>query len=185
MTNLAYSHLPVWVVCTYDANGLPDPVLDSVGQTHAELLADDWGQSGTYRDPRELVRSLTPRPVPLVGLRSLPAGDDLEMFREQLARALGAEGVPDARALDMLVAGTEVAVNAVTHGGGIDAVRVGHVDGRFVCEIVDRGRGFDDPMAGYLAPRAGIGAGLWVARQLTWRIEFFESPPGFTTRIWL
>src|SRR3954452_12904288 len=26
ITNLAYSHLPVWVVCTYSANGLPDRV---------------------------------------------------------------------------------------------------------------------------------------------------------------
>jgi hypothetical protein len=43
--------------------------------------------------------------------------------------------------------------------------------GRFVCEIVDRGNGFDDPGAGYLAPRNRVGTGLWVARQLTWRIE--------------
>jgi hypothetical protein len=38
--------------------------------------------------------------------------------------------------------------------------------------------------AGYLAPRAGAGSGLWVARQLTWLIEFFRSPDGFTTRTW-
>ena len=35
------------------------------------------------------------------------------------------------------------------------------------------------------APRNGSGAGLWVARQLTWQIEFFRSPGGFTARIWL
>ncbi len=45
--------------------------------------------------------------------------------------------------------------------------------------------GFDDHAAGYLAPREGVGSGLWVARQLTWRIEFFQSPRGFTARIWL
>jgi hypothetical protein len=42
-----------------------------------------------------------------------------------------------------------------------------------------------DPGAGYLAPRKGVGTGLWVARQLTWQIEFFRSPRGFTARIWL
>jgi anti-sigma regulatory factor (Ser/Thr protein kinase) len=91
----------------------------------------------------------------------------------------------EAQSLDLLLAGTEIANNAMQHGGGIQLVRVGHIRGRFVCEIVDRGDGFDYPAAGYLAPREGIGAGLWVARQLTWRIEFFHSPTGFTTRIWL
>lgn len=85
----------------------------------------------------------------------------------------------------MLLAATEIATNADEHGGGVEDVRVGTAQGRFVCEIADRGDGFDDPAAGYLAPREGVGAGLWVARQLTWRIEFYRSPRGFTTRIWL
>jgi anti-sigma regulatory factor (Ser/Thr protein kinase) len=85
----------------------------------------------------------------------------------------------------VLLAATEIAQNGVEHGGGVDEVRVGRAEGRFVCEIIDRGAGFDDPGAGYLPPRKGIGTGLWVARQLTWRIEFFRSPLGFTARIWL
>jgi anti-sigma regulatory factor (Ser/Thr protein kinase) len=85
----------------------------------------------------------------------------------------------------MLLAGTEIAANALRHGGGIEQVRVRRARGRFVCEIIDRGGGFDDPAAGYLAPQEGVGAGLWVARQLTWQIQFFRSPHGFTTRAWL
>jgi anti-sigma regulatory factor (Ser/Thr protein kinase) len=73
----------------------------------------------------------------------------------------------------------------VRHGDGIEEVRVGRAEGRFVCEVVDRGSGFDDPVAGYLAPREGTGTGLWVARQLAWRLEFFRSLQGFTARIWL
>ena len=82
----------------------------------------------------------------------------------------------------MLLAASEIASNALRHGRGIEDIRVGHVQGRFVCEIIDRGPGFDDPAAGYLAPRAGAGRGLWVARQLTWRLELFGSPRGFTAR---
>jgi anti-sigma regulatory factor (Ser/Thr protein kinase) len=188
ITNLAYSHLPVWVVCTYNANGLPDTVLDAVWQTHPEVVTDEWlgsdrRESDRFEDPRELVRSLTPKPEPLPDLRPFSVGEDIEAFRERLARELVAEKVPDAKALDMLVAGTEIAANALQHGGGIEEVRVGRADGRFVCEVVDRGSGFDDPLAGYLAPREGIGTGLWVARQLTSRIEFFRSQQGFTARI--
>jgi hypothetical protein len=51
--------------------------------------------------------------------------------------------------------------------------------------VVDRGDGFDDPALGYLAPREGTGTGLWVARQLAWLVEFFDSPRGFTVRVWI
>jgi anti-sigma regulatory factor (Ser/Thr protein kinase) len=185
LTNLAYSHLPVWVVCTYDANSLPDAILDTMGRTHSHVLEDDRHASEAFEDPRELLRRLTPAPERLPDLRSWAADDDVERFRERLARELAAETVPAARALDMLVAGTEIAVNAVRHGGGIEAVRTGSAHGRFVCEVIDRGAGFDDPTVGYLAPREGIGSGLWVARRLTWRLEAFQSPRGFTVRSWL
>jgi anti-sigma regulatory factor (Ser/Thr protein kinase) len=183
ITNLAYSHLPVWVLCAYDANGVPDPVLDAAWRTHPEVLDDRWQASDRYEDPRELVRRLTPAPEQLPELRSYSAGESLERFREQLARELMAEQVPEARALDMLVAGTEIAANAMRHGAGIEEVRMGRAEGRFVCEVVDRGSGFDDPAAGYLAPREGTGSGLWIARQLSWLVESFHSPRGFTVRI--
>jgi anti-sigma regulatory factor (Ser/Thr protein kinase) len=183
ITNLAYTHLPVSVVCAYDAARLPDPLVEAVLQTHPKVLGDGWHASEHFEDPRELVRRLTPEPEPLPELRSFSAGDDLELFRERLARELETEKVPHATALVMLVAGTEIAANAVRHGGGIEEVRVGRAHGRFVCEVVDRGPGFDDPVAGYLAPRDATGAGLWVARQLAWRVESFHSPRGFTVRI--
>ena len=185
ITNVAYAHLPVWVVCAYDANATPDRVLEAAWQTHPEVLSEHWQTSEAFEDPPELVRRLTRAPEELPQLRSFAAGDDLERFRERLARELAQEQVIASKALDMLVAGTELAANAVRHGGGIEEVRVGRVEGRFVCEVVDRGPGFDDPLAGYRAPRDGPGSGLWVARQLTWRIEWFHSPRGFTVRAWL
>jgi anti-sigma regulatory factor (Ser/Thr protein kinase) len=184
--NRCFAHLPVWVLCSYDLNGLPDAVVQSLWETHTEVLAGDgWTTSDHYEDPDRLLRALTPEPVQLPDLRRIAFGRDVEEFREHLARELAAEEVPEAKVLDMLLAATEIAANAQEHGGGVEEVRVGRADGRFVCEIVDRGSGFDDPGAGYLAPREGLGTGLWVARQLTWRIEFFKSPEGFTSRIWL
>jgi anti-sigma regulatory factor (Ser/Thr protein kinase) len=183
ITNLAYSHLPVWVVCAYDTSRLPDRLVDAVLRTHSEVLGDGFRASEHFEDPREMVRRLTPEPEPLPELRSFSAGEDLELFRERLARELEAEKVAGATALDMLVAGTEIAENAVRHGAGIEEVRVGCAHGRFVCEVVDRGTGFDDPVAGYIAPRDATGTGLWAARQLAWSVESFHSPRGFTVRI--
>lgn len=184
--NRCFGHLPAWVLCTYNMNGLPDPVLDGVWRTHPEVVAGDtWTTSDRYEQPDHLLRRITQLPEPLSDLRSIPFGRDREQFRERLARELVAEDVAAAKILDMLLAASEVATNAIVHGGGVEEVRVGRADGRFVCEIIDRGSGFDDPAAGYLAPRAGVGSGLWVARQLTWQIDFFKSPRGFTARIWL
>jgi anti-sigma regulatory factor (Ser/Thr protein kinase) len=184
--NRSFGHLPAWVLCSYNANGTPDPIIEGVWQTHPEVVdGDTWTPSGDYEDPVDLLRRLTPVPAPLAELRPIAFGRDLEQFRERLARELIVESVSEAKALDMLLAATEVAANAIEHGGGVEEVRVGRADGRFVSEIVDRGAGFDDPTAGYIAPRPGVGRGLWVARRLTWQIEFFSAPDGFTARVWL
>jgi hypothetical protein len=64
-------------------------------------------------------------------------------------------------------------------------VRYGSANARFVCEIADHGSGLDDPLAGYLPPRPGHGAGLWVARQLTRRLDMVSTERGLTTRLWV
>jgi anti-sigma regulatory factor (Ser/Thr protein kinase) len=184
--NRSFGHLPAWVLCSYDLNGTPDPILEGVWQTHSEVVdATTWTRSEFYEDPDNLLRRITPPPEPLRGLRSIAPVRDPEQLRELLARELNAAGFGEAKTLELLLAATEIATNALQHGAGIEDIRVGRAHGRFVCEITDRGPGFDDPAAGYLAPRAGVGSGLWVARQLTWRIEFFRSDRGFTARIWL
>jgi anti-sigma regulatory factor (Ser/Thr protein kinase) len=182
--NESFAHLPAWVLCTYDGNGLPDAIRDAVWRTHPVVITEDGTTvSDHYEDPDELLRRVTSPPAPLPQLRSIGFGRDAEDFRERLARELALAGVPGNRSLDMLLAATEVAANAVLHGGGVRDVRIGRASGRFACEIVDPGPGFDEPAAGYLAPRPGSGSGLWVARQLTWQIDFFRAAEGFTARI--
>ncbi len=184
--NRSFAHLPAWVLCSYNANGTPDPILEGVWQTHPEIVdATTWRRNERYEDPDHLLRRITPPPEPLPELRSMPPVRDPEQLRELLARELIAAGVSQAKTLQMLLAATELANNALRHGAGIEEIRVGQAHGRFVCEIIDRGPGLDDPAVGFLAPRAGLGTGLWVARQLTWQIEFFQSHRGFTARIWL
>jgi anti-sigma regulatory factor (Ser/Thr protein kinase) len=185
--NRAFVDQPVWIVCPYDARVLPDPVLNGATKTHAHRLADERRESPDYDDPEDVVRAMTPEPVPLAELRSVAFGDGARGFREQLSRELAAAEVPVAPADELLVAASEVLANAFCHGDGRPELRVGVVGGRFVCEVADRGSGLDDPLAGYVPPRrdrAG-GAGLWVARQLTSRLELLATPGGgLTTRLW-
>jgi anti-sigma regulatory factor (Ser/Thr protein kinase) len=183
--NRSFGHLPAWVLCSYNASGTPDPIIEGVWATHPEVLVagDAWHPSAHYEAPDRLLRKIGRHPARVTGLRSIPPTDDLELLRERVAAQLPARMAP-AHRLDALLAVTEVARNAVEHGGGIREIRIGCAGGRLVCEIVDRGDGFDDPEAGYLAPRNGDGSGLWVARQLAWQIDFYSSTAGFTARIW-
>jgi anti-sigma regulatory factor (Ser/Thr protein kinase) len=182
--NRSFAHLPAWVVCTYAGDRLPDPVREGVWRTHPVVVtAEGRRASDRFESPERVLRGTTPAPVPLPGLRELPVDGGVEALRERLARELAAEGVPGPRLLDLLLAVTEVVANAERHGGGVVAARIGRADGRLVCEVVDRGPGVADPTAGYLPPRAGTGSGLWIARQLSWQLDLFRAPDGFTARL--
>ena len=118
--NRSFAHLPAWVLCTYDLNGLPDPVLEGVWRTHPEVIDEDaWHASARFEDADALLRRIAPEPRPLPRLRPIPFGDDVQAFRERLAAEAVRDGVRDARVLDLLLAATELATNAIGFGGGV------------------------------------------------------------------
>jgi anti-sigma regulatory factor (Ser/Thr protein kinase) len=185
--NAAFAGCPVSVVCTYDARVVPERVVDDVRRAHPHVVSDARRVNPDYEDPAELLRRLEPRPEPLPDLRDLPVDGDARALRGALSRELADAAVAPDRADAMILAASEVVVNARRHGGGVRTLRVGGGDGTFVCEVADAGRGLDDPLAGYAPPGApaGNGAGLWVARQLTRRLDLIDSPNGgLTVRLW-
>ena len=185
--NRTLARLPVWAICAYDARRAPAPLLEALWETHPEVIAGGEPASNGYRDPREVVRGLAGEPSQLPDLRTVAAGAGPDDLRERLAPALAAEGVEGQKALGMLIAANEVAANARCHGEPPVELRVGRHAGRFVCEIEDRGTGFDDPLAGFDPPleRGRRAPGLWVVRQLVWKLEAFPTAAGFTVRLWL
>jgi anti-sigma regulatory factor (Ser/Thr protein kinase) len=174
-------------VCPYDARVLPESIVQSAAQTHPHSMGDGRHESPHYDDPEHLVRALTPEPAPLPDLRTLPLDAAARGFREQLLSTMAAAGVPRPQADGLILAASEVLSNALRHGDGPPLLRVGVVDESFVCEISDRGPGLDDPLAGYLPPKPDQQdrAGLWVARQLTTRLDLISSADGLTVRLWL
>jgi anti-sigma regulatory factor (Ser/Thr protein kinase) len=185
LANRVFARRPVVFMCGYDRRVVPEAVVHQAWQTHRVVHAGVWQLSREYEEPEVLVPSLEPPFEPLPGLRSLPIGDG--RLEDRLADALIANGVPEGRARDLLVAAREVLINADLYGNGVRAFRVGRVGERFVCEIADAGEGFHDPFAGYLPPvlQARDGAGLWVARQLTSQLELHSEPDGLTVRLWI
>jgi anti-sigma regulatory factor (Ser/Thr protein kinase) len=185
--NHAFVHHPVWVMCGYDAREVPGPLLDGAFETHADVLTDDWARSPHYHDPKDVVSSRTPTPVPFANLHALRLDGGPRGFREALSAELEAAAVSELELENMLAAAGEVLANAQRHGGETLSVSVGCVGDRFVCEVSDDGPGINDPLAGFLPPRPGHtdGAGLWVARQLTRQLELVPSPSGSSVRLWI
>jgi anti-sigma regulatory factor (Ser/Thr protein kinase) len=187
IVNRALEHHPLWVICGYDTREVPGPLLEGAFDAHPEVLTDDWEKTPHYHEPEDVVRARTPVPAPLRGLHAVPLTDGPSAFREALRVELEAAAVPQPDAENMLVAAGEVLANAKKHGGEHLSAHVGRVGDRFVCEISDDGPGIDDPLAGFLPPRPGhdTGAGLWVARQLTGRLELVSSLDRASVRLWV
>lgn len=182
----ALAAMPVWALCAYDACRTPAPLLESALSAHQELLGGA-PPSGPHADPAEILSGLTPPPAPLPELRTVAGGQDPESLREQLAAALAAQRVGGSRALETVLAANEAIVNALQHGKPPVEVRLGRVGDRVVCEVVDRGPGFNDPLIGFDPPAepAARPPGMWVVRQLVRKLEAFPTGSGFTVRLWL
>jgi anti-sigma regulatory factor (Ser/Thr protein kinase) len=187
LLNVAFAHHPVTIVCGLDAREQPDSVLDGSWRTHPQTMNRRWADNDHYHRPDDVVRACTPPAEPVGRLRSVPADMDAAPLRRLLWDEMAAAEVPDGDARGMLAAVGEVLANAHRYGGGARAVRVGRAGDRFVCEISDHGPGLDDPVAGYIPPTSPYahGAGLWVARQMTRRVDMMSTERGLTTRLWV
>jgi anti-sigma regulatory factor (Ser/Thr protein kinase) len=178
--------MPVWALCGYDAGSTPAPLLDAVLRGHPELLGG-VRRSGPRADLAEVLAELTPPPRALPEVRTVARGEGPVALRERLGAALATLGVEEPRALETVLAANEAILNSFRHGEPPVAVRLGRVAGRIVCEVVDRGPGFDDPLIGFDPPGdpRGRAPGMWVVRQLVRKLEAFPTAAGFTIRLWL
>jgi anti-sigma regulatory factor (Ser/Thr protein kinase) len=185
--NRAFADRPVSMMCTYDSRVVPEHMVDAARQTHPRLVSGGRQENLDYHDPAEVLRRLVAEPEPVPELHDVPLDGDAHAVRGVLLRELREAGLAPDQAEAMILATSEVVVNAKRHGDGVRTLRVGAGAGTFACEVSDAGNGFDDPLAGYVPPGspASNGEGLWVARQLTRRLDLVPSPEGgLTVRLW-
>lgn len=195
IANVALTGHPVWNVCLYDSRRTPPELLDTTSQAHPYLVIDHHRRANPgYLFPAELLRrhsQLVPYGVeaqtPDLELLDLGTSGLSSLRRGINAAALASSVVPQAQIDDFLEAISEVATNSLVHGQGPVGVRVWVTQQRIVCTITDRGRGFDEPLAGFLpVPLSGMpgnGFGLWLARNLSDSLDFSTTDDGFTARL--
>jgi anti-sigma regulatory factor (Ser/Thr protein kinase) len=102
------------------------------------------------------------------------------------ASSLGAEPVVVEQ---LLIVASELATNAVRHGGGAGRLRLwrtrAHDQTQLYLQISDHGSGFADPAAGTRPPdqMATDGRGMWICRQLVDDLRIVTGPAGSTVTV--
>jgi anti-sigma regulatory factor (Ser/Thr protein kinase) len=189
--NHALADFPLWGLCLFDTQSLPERVLESAIRTHPHLVtAGARGSNPLFGDPARYLRSL---PVPREPLEDTPPrlvaehASDCIGLRHPVAAALAAVDAPSDLREDFLLAIGEVTSNACRHGQVPVTLRLWTSPDRLVCTVSDRGTGWDDPFAGY-GPAHGDdlsrgGMGLWMARQLCDHLDITRHDAGVTVRL--
>jgi anti-sigma regulatory factor (Ser/Thr protein kinase) len=189
--NVALADWPLWGLCVFDTQRLPEQVLTSTLRTHPNLATPkSRGSNPLFGDPVRYLRSLPVPPEPLENTPPRLAALDVKDFiglRHAVATELATTDAPREVLEDFLIAVEEVTANAVRHGHPPVDVALWISFDRLVSTVSDGGRGWDDPFAGY-APAHGEdlsrgGMGLWLARQLCDHLDITHHEDGVTVRL--
>ena len=127
------------------------------------------------------------------GSAVLPAPDDpmsctyitdLAAIRAVVHRYALAAGLPEARAIDLTLAVSEVAANTVKHAKSPGSLKVWYDTREIVCQIHDEGI-ITDPLAGRRQPSLDAlgGHGLWIVNQVCDRVDIQSDETGTTIRM--
>jgi anti-sigma regulatory factor (Ser/Thr protein kinase) len=189
--NSALADWPLWGLCVFDTQRLPEPLLESARRTHPWIHTPGGRAANPdFVAPADYLRSL---PIPVEPLEATPprlwAYDvaDFVGLRRAVAAELSTVDAPRDLIEDYLLAVDEMSSNAVRHGRPPVSLRLWIGADRVVCTIDDHGAGFDDPFAGY-GPAHGEdlsrgGMGLWLARQLCDHVDISGDRDGAHVRL--
>jgi signal transduction histidine kinase len=110
----------------------------------------------------------------------------LYALRAAVAAHASSLGAAPARVAHMVIVASELASNAIQHGGGRGRLRLWRADSTLRCEVSDTGPGIAEPdRAGLLPPRplAPGGRGLWIVRRLAAAMTVDSGNGGTTITI--
>jgi anti-sigma regulatory factor (Ser/Thr protein kinase) len=185
LINLAFSGLPVTIVCPYDAAGLPQRVLAGARYTHPAVLHDGGPlASGDFPGPGLVPPgSDLPLPAPPGCAEVLGYDTDLGPLRRMVASHARRTGLPDERAASLVLAASEIAANTLRHTRAGGLAHVWHTEHEIVCQVQDQGW-ITDPLAGQRRrPADEPGHGLWLVNQVCDLVELRTGRAGTTVRL--
>jgi anti-sigma regulatory factor (Ser/Thr protein kinase) len=110
--------------------------------------------------------------------------EGLYSLRAAVAAHAGSLGAGPVVVEQLLIVASELATNAVRHGGGSGRLRLwreqAHDQTQLYLQISDHGSGFADPAVGTRPPdqMATGGRGMWICRHLVHDLRIVTGPAG-------
>lgn len=186
--NAVLAPFPVTLVCTYPASRLDPEIVEDARRTHPSVGINGGSRpSETFEDPASLVArwnpALSPPPADAQRATHLQPTAARAFVTEQAERA----GLSPKRTMDLELATSEVATNALDHGGGRATLLSWRDEDYLICQIEDEGAGLADVLAGYRPPSLAqeSGRGLWLARQVVDLLRIVPTPTGTAVRLYV
>jgi anti-sigma regulatory factor (Ser/Thr protein kinase) len=187
LINLALARTAATVLCPYDASRLDPAVIADARFTHPLLIQGGITEpsaaySATFRLPISCDSQL---PSPMIhSAMSFTFTTDLSAVRALVRRRAREAGLSEARAVDLVLAVSEVAANTLRHAKSPGTLEVWHDVDEIVCQIQDKGI-ITDPLAGRRRPNTDAmgGHGLWLVNQVCDLVEMRSDESGTTIRL--
>lgn len=179
---------PLWLRCPYEADRLPEQVIEEACRSHPELVAADGepAESPVYAGPEHAQQAFeAPLPQPAsVDVRTRFGMEQLQAVRAEVIRHATLYGIGQDRTDDLALAAYELAANSVRHGGGDGELRLWREPGAIVLEVADAGE-VEDLLIGRreVSSAGGSGRGLWMVNHLCDLVQLRSSGRGTTVRV--
>ena len=187
LINLAFASVATTIICPYDAARLPREVLADARRTHPQVTMPDGPPkrshsfAGPGLVPSACDRPLAPAPADALTVSYRQGLRELRLLIADYARRAG---LPQPKAIDFVLAASEVAANTLRHTSAGGTLSLWQAGGELICELHDSGH-IDDPLAGRRSPNRDHpgGHGLWLVNQVCDLVELRTGPDGTAIRL--
>ncbi|MEV4133264.1 ATP-binding protein [Dactylosporangium sp. NPDC049742] len=113
-------------------------------------------------------------------------GDGLRRVRDLVEQTARLAGVSASNVRKLVIAVSELAANAIRHGGGSGRIVIEQTDEGVRVEVSDHGPGLPEFVSQELpAPEEISGRGLWMVRNLCRDLHITSTARGVTVRLFM
>lgn len=177
---------PVRMICAYDGERLPGPVVDDAMASHPTLGVDPGVPNPGFEGAEGYLRRRRPAELPVPSGAHRVGGPVRPADARGFARRCLAElGTCQQLADDVQMALSELVTNAWQAGATSVTVSCWGTEAGVVAQVDDDGPGLWDALAGYRRPEVhgDSGRGLWITRQLAGSVRIRPTARGTSVRV--